>query len=183
MEVFNTVASAITLAERVWKLIDDYRKAPERLRRLQFDVKSLELILEGLKTTKLPSKDQRLALEPEIVEIEHTLQKILDGVSKLTTKTKGRHALSRSVSSLRIQRGFGDLDELAKELQNRKASLILVLNAVNLNIVAGIDAATVRPGNALLSSGTGSTTKQPGTVDSNPVITSREFLDYLNAPN
>ncbi|EEP79601.1 conserved hypothetical protein [Uncinocarpus reesii 1704] len=143
MEVFNTVVSAIAVAERVWKLIDDYRKAPERLRRLQVDLKILQSVLERLKAMDFLGNDQRLALEPDIVEIEQILQKILH--------------------------------------DKRKASLTLALNAVNLNMIASIDA-TNRTAISLIQSGMTSTTDASDLHDAGS-ISARQFLDYLNPPN
>lgn len=139
MDAFSTVAAAITLAERIWKLIDDYRKPPERLRRMKFDVKSLQAILERLKAMKVSGNDQRLGLLAEIVEIDDMLHKLLECVSKLHNKPS-ENVLSRSFKTFRTQKTFEDLDELASELQRRKASLILAINTANLDMVANIEA-------------------------------------------
>ena len=180
MDVFSAVVSAISMAERVWKLIDDYQKAPERLQHIQFDVRSLQSTLERLKTTDGLSNDQRLALEAEIVEIETILHKLLRSILKLKSKTS-HNVLSRSIKSLRMQMSLGDLDELAKELQKRKASLTLAVNTVNLGMVANIEA-SVQSSAAQLPSGMASATHKPATHHASR-ITAREFLDSLHAPN
>lgn len=176
MDPFSTAVSAIHLAERVWKLIDDYHKAPERLQRLQFNVKSLQSTLERLKSTDQLSTDQRLAMENEIVEIETIIHKIFCGVVKLKSKTR-ENVLSRSIRSLRTQISLGDLDELAQELQKRKTSLTLAVNTVSLGMVANVHSrATQHP------SGMASATHKPNTHHTSR-MTSREFLDFLLAPN
>lgn len=180
MDVFSAVISAIHLAERVGKLVDDYHKAPERLQRLQFDIKSLQSTLERLKTTDQLSKDQRLALESEIVEIETILHKILCGILKLKSKTS-ENVLSRSIRSLRMQMNLGDLDELAQELQKRKTSLTLAVNTVNLGMVSNIEA-NVQSRAAQLPDGMTSAIHKPDTHHASR-MTSREFLDSLQTPN
>ncbi|KAM5458526.1 hypothetical protein MaudCBS49596_000440 [Microsporum audouinii] len=176
MDIFSTVASAITVAEGVWKLIDGHRKAPERLRRLQFDLQSLRLILERLQAIDSLSSTQRSILQPDITEIERILQEILQSISKLTAKKK-EHIFSRSVSSLRMQFSFSDLDELARELQKRKASLTLAVNTVSLSVINGIDVAKPTISYEMASTNGGSCVHDIGS------ITAREFLEVLNAPN
>jgi hypothetical protein len=151
MDIFNTVVSAIDLAQRVQKLIDDHRKAPERLCALQFEITSLQSILEKVKVTK--SLDTDSLLKSEIVEIESILQKLL--VSR--TNASGG-ILWRHMRNLRTQKGYGELDELTRELQKRKMSL-------NLSMVVYIGA-IVQPRAAPTSH-----------------ITAREFLNFLDAPN
>ncbi|KAG2412902.1 hypothetical protein HFD88_010460 [Aspergillus terreus] len=136
MDIFNTVVSAIDLAQRVRKLIDDHCKAPERLRALQFEITSLQSILEKVKVTKSLETDS--SLKSEIVEIEGILW--------------------RHMRNLSIQKGYGELDELTRELQKRKMSL-------NLSMVVYIGA-NVQPRAAPTSH-----------------ITAREFLNFLDAPN
>lgn len=151
MDIFNTVVSAIDLAQRVQKLIDDHRKAPERLCALQFEITSLQSILEKVKVTK--SLDTDSLLKSEIVEIESILQKLL--VSR--TNASGG-ILWRHMRNLRTQKGYGELDELTRELQKREMSL-------NLSMVVYIGANV-----------------QPRAVPTSH-ITAREFLNFLDAPN
>lgn len=151
MDIFSTVVSAIDLAQRVQKLIDDHRKAPERLCALQFEITSLQSILEKVKMTK--SLDTDSLLKSEIVEIESILQKLL--VSR--TNASGG-ILWRHMRNLRTQKGYGELDELTRELQKREMSL-------NLSMVVYIGANV-----------------QPRAVPTSH-ITAREFLNFLDAPN
>ncbi|EAU30367.1 predicted protein [Aspergillus terreus NIH2624] len=123
MDIFNTVVSAIDLAQRVQKLIDDHRKAPERLCALQFEITSLQSILEKVKVTK--SLDTDSLLKSEIVEIESILQKLLAGILKLSRTNASGGILWRHMRNLRTQKGYGELDELTRELQKREMSLNL----------------------------------------------------------
>lgn len=156
MDIFNTVVSAIDLAQRVQKLIDDHRKAPERLCALQFEITSLQSILEKVKVTK--SLDTDSLLKSEIVEIESILQKLLAGILKLSRTNASGGILWRHMRNLRTQKGYGELDELTRELQKREMSL-------NLSMVVYIGANV-----------------QPRAVPTSH-ITAREFLNFLDAPN
>jgi hypothetical protein len=179
MDIFNTVVSAIDLADRVWKLIDNFQKVPERLRRLQFDVKSLQQTLERLKETDFRGKEQGILLESEIYEIQATLRSLQRSISQQRQKpTSG--VLSRSFRTFKAQLKLNDLDELAAELQKRKASLSLTINMLVLGTVGNVDAivqhamaaATMEPQNA-----------SRGTAVQVTNISRKEFLENLNAPN
>ncbi|KAH8593580.1 ankyrin repeat-containing domain protein [Bisporella sp. PMI_857] len=173
MEVFSAVVSAIDLTERIWKLIDNFQKVPERLRRLQVDIKLLQQTLEKLKDTDFRRKGKENLLEAEIHEIQTTLLSLQQRISQHHPKA-GSGVLSRSLRTFRTQMKFDDLDELATELQKRKSSLSLAIDTLVLG--AFIE--------NTMSSGTAKV-QNAGSKTVFPVVhlSQKEFLDTLSAPN
>ena len=186
MDIFNTVVSAIDLAEKISRVIDDFKKAPERLRRLQFDVISLQQTLERLKQTEVRGKDEEIQLEVEVKEIQKILINLQNSILQCLPKPKAS-VLSRSLRSIRTQMKIEDLTELADELQKRKASLALTVNMLVLRTVANVDIAlqdrlappgyTEKPSTEKASPGF-----QTAVVSITP-LDRLDFLDALSAPN
>ena len=179
MEVFNTIVSAIELTERIWKLIDNFRKVPERLARLQFDVKSLQITLERLRDTEFREKAKENLLEEEIREIQRTLLSLQLRISQHQHR-RGSSALSRSLRTFRTQINFDDLDELATELQKRKASLSLAINTLVLGSLGNVDAIMQH---AMISESAIEKNADRKTILPVVHLSRKEFLESLSAPN
>ena len=178
MDIFNTVVSAIDLSEKIWKAIDDFQKVPERMRRLQFDVKSVQQMMMKLKEIQCRSKEQERLITVEMKEIEKTLKGLQDKINLQKQKPSSR-LLSRSFRTFKTQLKFDDMNEAAEELQKRKASLSLTINMLILQSVENVDLKIQQ--HAIV---TATATEEASAVENEVAhISRKEFLDHLNAPN
>lgn len=189
MDIFNTVASAIDLTQRLLKAIDDFQKVPDRMRRLQFDIKSLQDMMLRLKEMQCQSSEQEKLITVEVEEIEKTLKDLQNTVNRQRQKPNSS-MLSRSFRTFKTQLKFDDMDEVADELQKRKASLSLTINMLVLKSVENVDQRMQQQQGVLATAAATKGVDQENTDKSQakltkketPHISKKEFLDHLNPP-
>jgi hypothetical protein len=124
MDIFGTVKNGIDVAHDIWRLLEGIKEAPETLKRLRDEVRSMEILLCECQRV-FDKADLNSEFYPLLRAAEQALLKLQQYVARYQKKVTTSGALPMRVA-LRVHQSEAKLQGFSHDIQYHKLTLNLI---------------------------------------------------------
>jgi hypothetical protein len=124
MDIFGTIKNGIDIAQDIWRLLEGIKEAPETLKRLRDEVRSMEILL-GECQRVFDKADLNSEFYPLLSAAEQALRKLQEYVARYQKKVTTSGSLPMRIA-LRVHQNEAKLQGFSRDIQYHKLTLNLI---------------------------------------------------------